>query len=297
MFCPKCGKQVTENVKFCPYCGGEMPTGTSRPAAAPASDMPAVPTPAPDAPVPAPPARKAPKGLLIGIAAVVVIALVAAVAVFALPKLFGSGDFQGTIAVTVPGQTGELELVVEGDGTAELKMNDVNMGNLYYGGASADVSVIGTFERTGSRDASGEYTFAAQTVMSGGVTVELDSIASMYSGYMDPDQVAQLESLLDNLEVTLIIPDGAASGTVEGTWGVDCTELVAAIAELSGQTMPNSSYEVLLSVNGNGSFEVTASSTSGPGVDQVGTGSWTDNGSGSYTLDMDGSELSVQIER
>lgn len=296
MFCPKCGKQVAEDVRFCPYCGGEMPAGASRPAAAPASDMPSAPAPAPDTPVSAPPARKASKGLFIGIAAVVIIAIMAAVAVFALPKLFGSGDFQGTIAVTVPGQTGELELVVGDDGTAELKMNDVNMGSSYYE-AYTDVSVIGTFECTGSRDASGEYTFAAQTVMSGGVTVELDSIASMYSGYMDSDQVAQLESLLENLEVTLIIPDGAVSGTVEGTWGVDCTELVATIAELSGQTMPNSSYEVLLSVNGNGSFEVTASSTSGPGVDQVGTGSWTDDGSGSYTLDMDGFELSVQIER
>ena len=50
MFCGKCGKEISESAKFCPYCGGENT------AARPAVRRPAVvsPTPAPESTISVP---------------------------------------------------------------------------------------------------------------------------------------------------------------------------------------------------------------------------------------------------
>ena len=65
MFCPKCGKEITNNAKFCPYCGAQFQTASapSEPAA-PADPAPSAPSaPAYSAPsAPVPPVYTAPQG-------------------------------------------------------------------------------------------------------------------------------------------------------------------------------------------------------------------------------------------
>ena len=226
------------------------------------------------------------------------VVLVVAVAAFALSGVFAPRAFSGTLTFTMPGQDGKVEFVVDEDeGTAELVMSDFDSTFTLGYGAPAEATVSGDFERTGDRDGSGEYTFSPKTVESMGMSFDLESIASLYGAYMTPEQSAVVDALVDNLEVTVIIPDGASSGKLEGTWGIDCTDLVEAAADASGQSSSGVACEFMLTVDADGTYEVSASSPDG-GADGEFTadGSWTDEGDGEYTIESQGSELSVVIE-
>lgn len=304
MFCSTCGKPIPDDVSFCPQCGAavrraeavpnQAANGQSAPGAPgttpdPAASHQAVPTPG--APVP-PPRRGIPKAAVIGIAAV---ALVAAVAAFALPGLFGPRDFVGTISVSAPDERGAIERTVNEDGTAEILLSDVYSGMSY--GSMTDMSIVGSLERVGDRSGAGEYTFSAETVEAGGVTVDLSSLSSMYAGLLDTEQADQLERMLDSLEVTVLIPEGAATGELAGTWGVDFTDCMRSIARVSGQSLPESSYEAAVTVDGDGTYRIDATwidvqDASG----HTASGTWRDDGAGSYAVDVQGQELLIEIE-
>ena len=285
MFCPSCGKQIADDVKFCPECGSEVRRGGATPAG-----------PAP-APAPEPPSRKVPKvAVIAGIAVVAVLAVT--LAAFALPGLLAPRDFQGTLTLTMPGQDGKVEFIVDKDeGTAELALSGFDSTFTLGYGNPAEASVIGDFERTGERDGSGEYTFTPKTVESMGMSLDIDSIASMYGSYMTPEQSAMVDALIDDLEVTVVIPDGAASGKLEGTWGIDGADLVEAAADVSGQSASGVACEFTLTVDADGTCEAVASTfDGGPDGEVSAKGSWSDEGDGEYVIESQGSELSIVIE-
>ncbi|RGZ00099.1 YARHG domain-containing protein [Clostridium sp. AM58-1XD] len=76
MFCKECGKQIPDQVKFCPYCGAETQP------AAPKNKQPLPPSNSPKC------QRKKPVFLIIGLAVFFLIAVIAAAALI-LPKLLG----------------------------------------------------------------------------------------------------------------------------------------------------------------------------------------------------------------
>lgn len=78
MFCEKCGKEIKDGDKFCPYCGAENKINKEEPS----HDIP------PDFSVKG--AGKKKKGAVIAIAAVIIIGIIAAV------KMFGSSDAKET---------------------------------------------------------------------------------------------------------------------------------------------------------------------------------------------------------
>lgn len=307
MFCPTCGKPIPDDVSFCPQCGAAVRRAESAPNQAadgpnapgtpsatpdPATSQQAVPTPG--VPVP-PPRRGIPKAAVIGIAAVALVAIVAAVAAFALPGLFGPRDFVGTISVSAPGERGAIECTVNDDGTAEILLSDVYSGMSY--GSMTDMSIVGSLERVGDRSGAGEYTFSAETVEAGGVTVNLSSLSSMYAGLLDAEQADQLERMLDSLEVTVLIPEGAATGGLTGTWGVDFTDCIRSIARVSGQSLPESSYEATVTVDGDGTYQIDATWVdTGDALGHTASGTWQDDGAGSYSVDVQGQELLIEID-
>lgn len=193
----------------------------------------------------------------------------------------------GTISVSAPDERGAIECTVNEDGTAEILLSDVYSGMSY--GSMTDMSIVGSLERVGDRSGAGEYTFSAETVEAGGVTVDLSSLSSMYAGL--------LERMLDSLEVTVLIPEGAATGELAGTWGVDFTDCMRSIARVSGQSLPESSYEAAVTVDGDGTYRIDATwidvqDASG----HTASGTWRDDGAGSYAVDVQGQELLIEIE-
>ena len=118
MFCGKCGKEISESAKFCPYCGGENA------AARPAVKRPAAvsPTPAPESTISVPDSAKLEKPAASGRKSrcrlvLIVLGALQAVMFFILPfaKLNGLGSFTaglgGLFGVEMPKSLTSLNVI------------------------------------------------------------------------------------------------------------------------------------------------------------------------------------------
>lgn len=204
MFCPKCGTENAEGIKFCKSCGAPVaaPAAASAPAAAPA------PAPAPAAQpayaaaggAPAPTGGSAvgtllanKKLLILGIVALVVII---AVIVGVVSCMNGGGLVKGTYKVS-------------GSGGADFSLVVADKDE-----ATVDFSGLGTLKctlkRNGSMDGSIVYDMTNLRYSDGKIAV--DDNGNMYD--RDGDLISDR---LENFQ--LLAPKGAAQGKIEGNWG------------------------------------------------------------------------------
>lgn len=221
MFCPKCGQELPDGSKFCPWCGAAS-TSVANGFQPKAADPAPVQTPAPAAPsAPAPDYAAAPgapkrskKPLILGGIAVVAVAVIAAVVVFATGLLSGGGS------ATFPNGYFSLDGVIpfgfrvsgeEGEQTIEFLSP--------YTSSEDGVLGSGTLVSDGSNSHGTiwrieDFEYAPEYSSSSGVeSIRLQFPESIAEG--DPTGTWYLEISESNGNVTYVVAQFLEDGTVQ----------------------------------------------------------------------------------
>ena len=221
MFCPKCGQELPDGSKFCPWCGAAS-TSVANGSQPKAADPAPVQTPAPAAPsAPAPDYAAAPgapkrskKPLILGGIAVVAVAVIATVVVFATGLLGGGGS------ATFPNGYFSLDGVIpfgfrvsgeEGEQTIEFLSP--------YTSSEDGVLGSGTLVSDGSNSHGTiwrieDFEYAPEYSSSSGVeSIRLQFPESIAEG--DPTGTWYLEISESNGNVTYVVAQFLEDGTVQ----------------------------------------------------------------------------------
>lgn len=295
-YCAQCGARLTEGAKFCTSCG--TPVAPAVPAAAASPDLPqpqavsqtsyagqpvppdataqAAAAPTPPLPV-APPrnpgqapyagpavasagTRRSKKGLVVGITAVVIVAI-AAVAV-ALWMFLGAGStrLDGRYTISSSGSGGGVLDIRDGSFTCRDNL-----------GADDISGKIGRGEVDGDNV---HYPITDLRLRNG------DEMLTLSEYLTDVIDLNLAGTLADAATVTLTTPRDVAEGNVVGEWGISISLLTV-------------SYEMSVTTTDDGAVSVMMSE---PGYDpHTLAGTWSDLGDGRYALNVDGTEVMFSI--
>ena len=278
MFCPKCGRELPDGSTFCPWCGAAS-TGVANVSQPKAADPAPVQTPAPAVPsvsatdyVAAPGApKRSKKPLILGGIAVVAVAAVVAIVLFATGVLGGGGtksipngrySLYGIIPYDfrVSGDAGEqtLEFVETNGGTAVLCS-----GTLVPDGSNS----YGTIWRVEDIEFSPEYSSSSTTTDS----IRVQFPESIAEG--DPTGTWYLEISESNGNVMYSVVQFSEDGTVQAISSsvhLEAADLATSVLDdaLSAEDVFNGVYQ-RSNYRGDYGFSETLTLTSVPNADPL----------------------------